>query len=134
MGWLTKVGNILTGGLVKDVGEAIDKNITSDEERAQLKNEFQAIVQKYSILVQEQVSQRHQTDMASDSWLSKNVRPLFLIANFAAVTLFAFGSGAGWLTVDPMYVSLYEKLLIAGVMFYFGGRSAEKWKAIRGKE
>jgi hypothetical protein len=71
------------------------------------------------------VTERWQADMASDSWLSKNIRPMTLIAIFVAYFLFAALSAAG-INVNESYVKLLGEWGQLIMLAYFGGRTAEK--------
>ena len=71
------------------------------------------------------VTERWQADMASDSWLSKNIRPMTLIAIFVAYFLFASLSAAN-INVNEAYVKLLGEWGQLIMLAYFGGRTAEK--------
>jgi hypothetical protein len=71
------------------------------------------------------ISERWAADMASDSWLSKNIRPMTLIAIFVAYFLFAALS-AGGINVNESYVKLLGEWGQLIMLAYFGGRTAEK--------
>lgn len=71
------------------------------------------------------VTDRWQADMSSDSWLSKNIRPMTLIAIFVAYFLFAALS-AGGINVNESYVKLLGEWGQLIMLAYFGGRTAEK--------
>lgn len=79
------------------------------------------------------VSNRWDADMASDSWLSKNIRPMSLIAIFLGYFLFAMMSAFGY-NANESYVTLLGNwgMLIMGA--YFGGRTVEKLAEMRGKK
>jgi len=79
------------------------------------------------------VSNRWDADMASDSWLSKNIRPMSLIAIFTGYFLFAMMSAFGY-NANESYVNLLGQwgMLIMGA--YFGGRTIEKLAEMRGKK
>ena len=79
------------------------------------------------------VSDRWKADMASDSWLSKNIRPMSLIAIFTGYFLFAMMSAYGY-NANESYVTLLGNwgMLIMGA--YFGGRTVEKIADMRGKK
>jgi len=79
------------------------------------------------------VSNRWNADMASDSWLSKNIRPMSLIAIFTGYFLFAMMSAFGY-NANESYVNLLGQwgMLIMGA--YFGGRTIEKLAEMRGKK
>jgi len=78
----------------------------------------------------ENVTDRWQADMNSDSWLSKNIRPMSLIAIFMGYFLFAMMSAYG-LNANESYVTLLGNwgMLIMGA--YFGGRTVEKLAEMR---
>ena len=131
---------LLSGGFISDVGEAIDRNITSTEEKLQLKNELEVIFNKRQELVneaektvQENLTRRHEADMQSDSKLAKNVRPGILISItvvyiiYLAIGIFidmeigssrqiAYDSGRENLTA----------LLLLTYGYYFSSRGLEK--------
>jgi len=71
------------------------------------------------------VTDRWQADMASDSWLSKNIRPMTLIAIFVAYFIFA-GLSAANINVNESYVKLLGEWGQLIMLAYFGGRTAEK--------
>jgi len=72
-----------------------------------------------------ELTERLKTDMASDSWLSKNIRPLVLVYLMAAWTIFA-GFSMYEQEVDPVYVEMLKQMLMAAFGFYFVSRGAEK--------
>lgn len=74
---------------------------------------------------QEELSKRHMADMSSDSWLSKNIRPMTLIAILGGYFIFAMMSAFGYDT-NHNYVELLGQWGIIIMSFYFGGRSIEK--------
>jgi len=78
------------------------------------------------------ITDRWQSDMASDSWLSKNIRPMSLIAIFSGYFLFAMMSAFGY-NANESYVTLLGNwgMLIMGA--YFGGRTVEKLAEMRKK-
>ncbi len=78
------------------------------------------------------VSDRWKSDMSSDSWLSKNIRPMSLIAIFLGYFLFAMMSAYGY-NANESYVTLLGNwgMLIMGA--YFGGRTVEKLAEMRKK-
>lgn len=73
----------------------------------------------------EEITKRWQSDMASDSWLSKNIRPLALIAIFAAYFIFTTMSAFG-LNAQESYVNLLGQWGQIVFLAYFGGRTVEK--------
>ena len=77
------------------------------------------------------ISSRWKSDMISDSWLSKNVRPLTIaFLTLSTVLLIVADSSDSPFSVDNVWVELLKNLLITVYLAYFGGRSAEKFKKI----
>jgi uncharacterized membrane protein (DUF106 family) len=74
---------------------------------------------------QQELTKRQQADMASDSWLSKNIRPMTLIAILAGYFIFA-GLSAAKIEVTSEYVQLLGQWGMLIMSFYFGGRTLEK--------
>ena len=73
---MKKIIQWLTGGVIKEVGDVIDKLTTTEEEKLSVKVQIQKILEKADSDAQEQVSRRWEADMKSDSFLSKNIRPV----------------------------------------------------------
>lgn len=82
---------------------------------------------------QQEVTKRWQSDMSSDSWLSKNIRPLALIAIFTAYFLFTAMSAFGY-NAQENYVNLLGSWGQIVFLAYFGGRTAEKIMEMKGKK
>lgn len=82
---------------------------------------------------QDNLTGRHVADMASDSWLSKNIRPLTLVAIFTGY--FTFGiMDANGIKANETYVQLLGQWGMLVMSFYFGGRTLEKIMEIKGKK
>ena len=124
--------NLLSGGaakLVKSVGGVIDNLHTSKEEKLEAEAKIKDLVMGYEAEMQKQVTERWKMDMASDSWLSKNVRPLVLIFLIVCTMLLIFiDAGALSFEVKSSWVDLLQLVLITVIGAYFGGRSLEKVK------
>ena len=74
---------------------------------------------------QEELTKRLQADMSSDSWLSKNIRPMTLV--FILITYTAFALMSAWdIEVNNNYVELLGQWGMLIMSFYFGGRTLEK--------
>jgi hypothetical protein len=82
---------------------------------------------------QQEVTKRWQSDMSSDSWLSKNIRPLALIAIFLGYFLFTAMSAFGY-NAQESYVNLLGSWGQIVFLAYFGGRTAEKIMEMKGKK
>ncbi len=126
---MKKLLSLLTGGLIKDVGNVIDKLTTTDEERLAAKQKIQELLEKADQDAQTQITERWKLDMQSDSFLSKNIRPLVLIYLTVIFTALAFFDGnIGGFQVDEAYIPIFQSLLITVYGAYFVGRTWEKAK------
>ena len=123
--WLTKI----FGGLASNAEGLIDEIVTSKEEKMTLKNKMQELLLKSEETIQENVTERWKADMNSDSWLSKNVRPMVLIFLVLCTMLLVFvDAGFIQFEVEDKWISLLEITLLTVIGAYFGGRSIEKVK------
>lgn len=126
------LGKIFSGGaadLVKGVGDVIDNLHTSKEEQLAAEQKIQELVAGYEIEMEKQISDRWKADMNSDSWLSKNVRPMVLIFLVISTVLMIFiDAGTINFNVEPKWTDLLQLVLITVIGAYFGGRSLEKRK------
>ena len=126
---MKKIFQWLTGGVIKDIGNVIDKLTTTEEEKLLIKKQIQEILEKADSEAQEQVTERWKADMASDSFLSKNIRPLVLVFLTFVFTVLAFFDGnIGGFQVAEQYVPILQSLLITVYGAYFVGRTWEKNK------
>ena len=122
------LGNIL-GNLLGKADKIVDEVITSQEERMQLKNELQKIIQEQESLIEQEVTKRWQSDMNSDNWLSKSIRPLVLAWLVVSTTLLIFiDAGAIDFVVDDEWKSTITAILTITIGAYFGSRGLEKIK------
>jgi len=124
--------NIFSGGaadLVKGVGGVIDNLHTSKEEKLEAERKIKELVANYEIEMEKNITSRWEADLKSDSWLSKNVRPMILIFLVVCTTLLIFiDAGAINFEVKDTWVDLLQLVLITVIGAYFGGRSFEKVK------
>ena len=124
--------NLFSGGaadLVKGVGGVIDNLHTSEAEKLEAANKIKQLVANYEVEMEKQISDRWKADMNSDSWLSKNVRPLVLIFLVVCTVLMIFiDAGAIQFNVEEKWTDLLQLVLITVIGAYFGGRSFEKRK------
>ena len=126
---MKKILQLITGGLVKDIGNVIDKVTTTDEERLAAKQKIQELLEKADNDAQTQVTERWKLDMQSDSFLSKNIRPLVMVFLTAMFTLLAFTDGnIGQFTIQKEYIPIFQTLLVTVYGAYFVGRTWEKGK------
>jgi|TARA_R100000231_G_C5311425_1_gene160528 hypothetical protein len=129
---MSVLGKIFSAGasdLVKSVGGVVDNLVTTDEERLEAKRKIEDMIRGYEAEMQKQVTERWKVDMQSDSWLSKNIRPLVLIFLVTSTVLLIFiDAGIISFEVKASWVDLLQLVLITVIGAYFGGRSLEKVK------
>ena len=119
----------LIKSLVGDASNIIDAVVTTDEERLDAKRKLKEIILSHEAELQRNVTDRWKADMASDSWLSKNVRPMVLLFLIVCTMLLIFiDAGTLSFTVEDKWTDLLQLVLITVIGAYFGGRSAEKLK------
>ena len=117
------------GELVKSVGGVLDNLTTSKEEKLEARRKIQDMVMGYEAEMQKQVTERWKVDMNSDSWLSKNIRPIVLVFLVVATILLIFiDAGTIRFVVEDKWTDLLQLVLITVIGAYFGGRSLEKVK------
>jgi len=125
---LDTIGDILPSngayGIVKNLISS-DSNIKPEDKEMALKLLDQDIAEM------ENISSRWASDMKSDSWLSKNTRPMTLIFLTLAMTIFIVLDSTILLEIKDGWVSLLEALLITVYVAYFGSRGAEKITKIK---
>ena len=126
------LGKIFGGGageLVESVGGVLDDLITSKEEKLEAKAKIKEMTMKHEVEMEKQITDRWNADMQSDSWLSKNVRPMVLIFLIVCTMLLIFiDAGAISFVVEEKWTDLLQLVLITVIGAYFGGRSVEKVK------
>ena len=124
------LGNLFSGGageLVKNVGGVIDNLHTSKEEKLEAEQKIKELIAQYEIEMEKNITDRWKADMNSDSWLSKNVRPLVLIFLVVCTVLMIFiDAGTIAFEVEEKWTDLLQLVLITVIGAYFGGRSFEK--------
>jgi hypothetical protein len=126
------LGNLFSGGaaeLVKGVGGVIDNLHTSKEEKLEAERKIKEIIANHEAEMEKNITSRWEADLKSDSWLSKNVRPLVMIFLIVCTMLLIFiDAGALNFEVKSSWVDLLQLVLITVIGAYFGGRSLEKVK------
>jgi hypothetical protein len=128
-------------GAVLSIGEKlIDKFFPDPEQKAKAQLELMKMQQEgdfkkieADIVEQQELTKRQQADMLSDSWLSKNIRPMTLIAILAGYFIFALMSAFDYDT-NEAYVELLGQWGMLIMSFYFGGRSLEKIMDMKARE
>ena len=113
-------------------GIGIVKNLISGDSTINPKDKETALkLLEQDIAEMNNISDRWSSDMTSDSWLSKNTRPMTLIYLTLAMTIFIVLDSSVLLEINEGWVSLLEALLITVYVAYFGSRGAEKITKIK---
>jgi len=109
------------------IGNLVDKFVQTKEEKAEFEKQMDEIWINAEADMQKNVTERWKVDMNSDSWLSKNVRPLVLIFLVVSTVLMVFiDAGVIEFEVKANWIDLLQLVLITVIGAYFGGRSIEK--------
>tara|TARA_B100001564_G_scaffold342502_1_gene338159 strand:- start:4469 stop:4924 length:456 start_codon:yes stop_codon:yes gene_type:complete len=143
----TKVGQFLSKaapGILGTVGDVLPdngvlgvvKNLISKEESLPAEDKEKAMkLLEMDIIEMQEVSKRWESDMKSDSWLSKNTRPMSLIfLTISMVVLILLDSFEWSFMVSAGWVDLLQTLLVTVYVAYFGSRGAEKFQTIKNKK
>ena len=129
MNVLSKIFSSGASELVKSVGGVLDNLTTSKEEKLEAERKIQDLIANHEIEMEKNITERWKMDMQSDSWLSKNIRPLVLVFLVVSTVLLIFiDAGAISFTVQDKWTDLLQLVLITVIGAYFGGRSLEKVK------
>jgi len=124
---LGKLFSAGAGELVKSVGGVIDNLHTSEDEKLEAERKIKELVASYEVQMEKEISSRWDADMKSDSWLSKNVRPLVLVFLVVSTVLMIFiDAGTINFVVEAKWTDLLQLVLITVIGAYFGGRTLEK--------
>ena len=127
MGVLNKLFSGGASKLVESVGGVLDNVITTDEEKLEAKRKLKEVILSHEAEMERNITDRWSADMNSDSWLSKNVRPMVLIFLVVSTVLMIFiDAGTIQFTVEEKWTDLLQLVLITVIGAYFGGRSLEK--------
>ena len=129
MSILTKIFSSGATELIKGVGGVIDNLHTSGEEKLAAEQKIKELVSNYEVEMEKTITERWKMDMQSDSWLSKNIRPLVLVFLVVSTVLMIFiDAGTIKFIVEDKWTDLIQLVLITVIGAYFGGRSLEKVK------
>lgn len=144
MTWFSEIISSGVDKLIDSVGNAIDKNFTSDLEKLQMRNELEKIQLQAKLdaakleleaesRMDDEVTKRWQSDMSSDDPAAKKVRPYSLVYMLMFMTVIIISDSVEYLgfEVKESYIGLIETLLVTMVVAYFGSRGLEKWAKIR---
>jgi uncharacterized membrane protein (DUF106 family) len=128
-------------GALMEIGtKVLDKVLPDPEAKAKAQAELVKLQQEGRLaelnadnIEAQELTKRQEADMKSDSWLSKNIRPMTLIFILLIYTIFGFMSA--WdLEVNGPYVELLGQWGMLIMSFYFGGRTLEKIMNMKGKD
>ena len=127
MGVLNKLFSGGASKLVESVGGVLDNVITTKDEKLEAKRLLKQVILSHEAEMEKNITDRWSADMNSDSWLSKNVRPMVLIFLVVSTVLMIFiDAGTIQFTVEEKWTDLLQLVLITVIGAYFGGRSLEK--------
>lgn len=114
-GLLKKLTGVAVKETVSAVADVVDKFVQNPAEKEAAR-----------AAIEEEISKRWSSDMNSDSWLSKNVRPLTLATVVVFLILMTFFEGFGISSVDERWIGLWEMLSVTVIGGYFAVRSVDK--------
>ena len=120
---VSPIFDAITGGKVSDIIKAISNN----KELTEAEKEMLVKELEQDVIEMQEITKRWQSDMLSDSWLSKNIRPLSLA--FLTLSMFAYiilDSSLDAFKIDQQWISLLGNLLMLVYGGYFGARTLEK--------
>lgn len=127
--FITKLFSSGATKLVEGIGGVLDELITSKDEKLAAELKIKELIAKHEVEMETEITSRWASDMNSDSWLSKNVRPLVLIFLVVSTVLLVFiDAGVIEFIVEDKWTDLLQLVLITVIGAYFGGRSMEKVK------
>ena len=129
MNWITKIFGGATGDVADKVAGIADRFIQTKDEKAAFEMEMEKLFISAESEIQKNITERWRSDMTSDSWLSKNVRPMVLIfLVICTMALIFIDAGTIHFHVEDKWTDLLQLVLITVIGAYFGGRSFEKIK------
>ena len=127
MGILNKIFSSGAKELVEGVGGVLDNLTTTKAEKLEAKRKMEELIKNHEAKMEQNITDRWSADMNSDSWLSKNVRPLVLIFLVVSTVLMIFiDAGTIAFEVEAKWTDLLQLVLITVIGAYFGGRTMEK--------
>lgn len=143
--WISPIDAIVktVGGIIDDLHLSGEEKLEAQQKLIKLEQDYQIARQQIENEFQQELTKRHQADMASDNQLSKNIRPYTLLFLLGITTVLAITDGNinftlaevdYAFTIKKEWVELYTLMASSAVIFYFGGRSWEKRAAIQKKD
>lgn len=121
-------------GVGEGIADIVDRFVQTKEEKAAFEKEMSELLHRADENEQRHTTERWKSDMTSDSWLSKNVRPLMLIAFFFLILLLILlDGGLIAFTVADHWVSLIQAISMTIFGAYFGDRALRAYQSIKNK-
>ena len=132
MSWLSEIFTNSVGTVVEKAGEAIDRLVTSDQEKLQLKNELvkieldaKAQTESVDLQYEQEVTKRWQSD--NEHIVTRLTRPVGFAYTLVMFTLIVIADGNMWsFSIKEVYIPVFETLLVTMVIALYGSRGAEK--------
>ena len=117
--------------IAEKIGGVVDRFVRTKDEKAEFEKQMTQVFMEHELSLEKEISARHKADMASDSWLSKNIRPMITLFSLAIYTIFALLDGnVGSFNLQNQYVDLMGQILSYALGFYFTSRGLEKISTI----
>lgn len=124
-----KILEKLFGETASGIANIVDRFVQTKEEKHEANKEIQKLFQNFEIEMQKNTTERWKYDSNSDSWLSKNIRPIVLLILVISTILLVFvDAGVLEFNVKESWVDLLQIVLITVIGAYFGSRGLEKYK------
>ena len=125
---MNKIIQKLFGETTKGIADIVDRFVQTKEEKHKANQEIQQLFQSFEIEMQKNTTERWKYDSQSDSWLSKNVRPIvLLILVICTLILIVLDAGKSTFIVKDSFVDLLQMILLTTIGAYFGSRGLEKF-------
>jgi hypothetical protein len=125
---MNKIIQKLFGETTKGIADIVDRFVQTKEEKHEANQEIQRLFQSFEIEMQKNTTERWKYDSQSDSWLSKNVRPIvLLILVICTLLLIILDAGNSTFVVKDSFVDLLQLILLTTIGAYFGSRGLEKY-------
>ena len=125
---MNKIIQKLFGETTKGIADIVDRFVQTKEEKHEANQEIQRLFQSFEIEMQKNTTERWKYDSQSDSWLSKNVRPIvLLILVICTLLLIILDAGNSTFVIKDSFVDLLQLILLTTIGAYFGSRGLEKY-------
>ena len=122
---MNKILEKIFGETTKGIADIVDRFVMTKEDKHKANQEIQQLFQSFEIEMQKNTTERWKYDSTSDSWLSKNIRPLVLL--ILVISTILLDAGKISFEVKESWVDLLQIVLITVIGAYFGSRGLEKY-------